>query len=195
MAFQRRVRVLARLLSRELHGGRSVLDLGCGDGSVAKAIMTERPEYEFRGIDVIQRPHTWIPVDLFDGRTIPFPNKSFDWVTIVDVLHHTNTPVVLLAEARRVARLGIVIKDHSCDGFAAYSTLRFMDWAGNRGHHVALPYNYLSKDGWKRVLAETGLVTTTWRSDLHLYPSPFTFIFDRQLHFIATLEATRHEVS
>jgi ubiquinone/menaquinone biosynthesis C-methylase UbiE len=189
MAFQRRVRVLARLLSRELHQGRSVLDLGCGDGSVARAIMTERPEYEFRGIDVVKRPHTWIPVDLFDGQTIPFPDHSFDWVTMVDVLHHTNDPKVLLAEARRVARLGIVIKDHSREGFAAYSTLRFMDWVGNRGHGVALPYNYLSKDGWNRVLAETGLVAATWTENLHLYPIPFTFIFDRQLHFIATLVA------
>lgn len=187
MAFRRRVRVLARLLSRELHGGRSVLDLGCGDGLVARAIMDERPEYEIRGIDVFKRPRTLIPVDLFDGQKIPFPDKSFDWITLVDVLHHTDAPQVLLAEAGRVARIGIVIKDHLREGFAAYSTLRFMDWVGNRGHDVKLLYNYLSMDDWNRVLAETALVARTWNEDLHLYPIPFNLLFDRRLHFVATV--------
>src|SRR5437588_9417385 len=150
MAFKRRVRVLSRLLAQELQGGRSILDLGCGDGSIAKAIMDQRPEYEIRGIDVLERPQTWIPVDLFDGQRIPFPDKSFDWVTIVDVLHHTDDPQLLLAEASRMARLGIIVKDHLREGFAAYSTLRLMDWVGNSGHNVRLPYNYLSKDDWKR---------------------------------------------
>ena len=187
MVFKRRVRVLGRLLSRELDGGSRVLDLGCGDGSVARAIMAERPEYEIRGVDVALRPRTWIPVDVFDGHRIPFPDQSFDWVTIVDVLHHTGDPRPLLAEARRVARLGIVVKDHLREGLGAYSTLRLMDWVGNRGHDVTLPYNYLTRDEWNRVMAETGLVAKTWTTSLHLYPAPFTLLFDRQLHFVATL--------
>jgi SAM-dependent methyltransferase len=187
LVFRRRVRVLARLLAAELHDGHSVLDLGCGDGSIARAIMEARPEYEFRGLDVIKRPHTWIPVELFDGHTIPFPDQSFDWITVVDVLHHTRAPQALLAEARRVARLGVIVKDHVRGGPFAAATLRIMDWVGNRGHHIALPYNYLSKDDWSRVLADTALVAVTWTTDLHLYPAPFTYVFDRGLHFVATL--------
>jgi SAM-dependent methyltransferase len=191
--FKRRVKVLARLVSRELHGGGSVLDLGCGDGSIARAVMHERAEYEIRGLDVLVRPHTWIPVDLFDGQEIPFPDNSFDWITIIDVLHHTDDPQALLAEARRVARLGIVVKDHSREGVGAYSTLRFMDWVGNRGHNVRLPYNYLARDDWKSILAETGLVAKTWTEDLRLYPFPFNVLFDRQLHFVATLVRDRRD--
>jgi len=191
LAFKRRVRVLAKLVAKELHGGQSVLDIGCGDGSIAKAIVAERPEYDIRGLDVFKRPHAWIPVDVFDGWTIPLPDRSVDWITIVDVLHHTDDPKVLLAESARVARLGVVLKDHLCDGFAAYPTLRLMDWVGNRGHDVRLVYNYLSKDEWEHVFAAASLIATTWTEDLHLYPVPFNAIFDRHLHFVATLTPAR----
>jgi ubiquinone/menaquinone biosynthesis C-methylase UbiE len=192
LAFRRRVRVLANLVARELRDGRTVLDLGCGDGSIAKAVMNERPEYAFRGLDVFRRPQTWIPVDVFDGRTIPFPDRSFDWVTVVDVLHHTDTPGELLAEAARVSRLGVILKDHLCNGFAAYPTLRFMDWVGNRGHDVTLVYNYLSRGEWERIFTNVSLKAATWMEDLHLYPAPFNFVFDRNLHFVATLVPNRH---
>lgn len=185
--FRRRVRVLSRLVAEQLQGGSSVLDLGCGDGSIAKAVMEQRPQYEIRGIDVHPRPQTWIPVDLFDGAKIPFAAKSFDWVTIVDVLHHADDAPGLLAEAARVARRGIIVKDHLRQGFAAYPTLRLMDWVGNRGHDVRLPYNYLSKPEWMRVLAATGLTANTWNEALDLYPFPFNLLFDRHLHFVATL--------
>jgi 2-polyprenyl-3-methyl-5-hydroxy-6-metoxy-1,4-benzoquinol methylase len=45
-----------------------------------------------RGIDIMARPTSHIPVDIFDGQTIPHPDKSFDVVSFVDVLHHTDDP-------------------------------------------------------------------------------------------------------
>lgn len=182
----RRVRVLSRLLADEFSEGESVLDLGCGDGSIAKALMEGRPGLSIRGIDVMRRPEVRIPFDLYDGVTIPFPNRSFDWIMVIDVLHHTDEPKDLLAEAARVARLGVVVKDHLREGICAYSTLRFMDWVGNKGHDVRLPYNYYSRSEWKQLVLETGLGVKTWRERLNLYGAPFTFLFDRNLHFVAT---------
>ena len=69
---------------------------------------------------------------------------------IVDVLHHAGDPEALLAEAARVART-VVVKDHFCDGVAAYPALRFMDWIANAVHGVRLPYNYLSLPQWTGV--------------------------------------------
>ena len=63
------------------------------------------------GIDVLVRDHAHIPVVKFDVTSIPFPDRSFDTLVFVDVLHHTNDPVLLLREAARVARNTIVIKD------------------------------------------------------------------------------------
>ncbi|MBO6717063.1 MAG: methyltransferase domain-containing protein [Rhizobiaceae bacterium] len=185
--FRRRVRVLSEHLAQELGAAGTVLDLGCGDGSIAQAIMERSPGLSFRGIDVMLRPTSMIPVELFDGATIPAKDASYDWVTIVDVLHHTDNPGDLVAEAARVARYGVIIKDHLREGFAAYETLRLMDWVGNRGHDVRLPYNYLTRTEWRAIFDQVGLTPKSWREKLALYPFPASLFFDRRLHFIARL--------
>ena len=186
MVFGRRVRVLSEQLAEAIPPGRgTVLDLGCGDGSVAAALMALRPELAVEGVDVLIRPETHIPVSRFDGHTLPFADGAFDYVTIVDVLHHTDDPARVLAEACRVARRGVVIKDHLLEGFAAGPTLRLMDWVGNRGHDVVLPYNYLSAQRWDAVFGEAGCRVVTRRASLRLYPAPASLLFDRQLHFVA----------
>ena len=52
----------------------------------------------------------------------------------VDVLHHTDDPMVLLREAGRVASGFVLIKDHTQNGILAGRRLRFMDWVGNARH-------------------------------------------------------------
>ncbi len=185
--FRRRVRTLSGHLADMLGSSGTVLDLGCGDGSIARAVMDRKPGLTFRGIDVLVRGRTLIPVTPFDGNTIPADDKSFDWVMIVDVLHHADNPGRLVAEAARVARNGVVIKDHLREGFAAYATLRFMDWVGNRGHDVRLPYNYLSRAEWAAIFRDAGLAPGIWREKLSLYPYPVSLVCDRSLHFIAAL--------
>lgn len=183
--FRRRVRVLSQAIADAIPDAGAVLDVGCGDGSIARAVMDARPDLDFQGIDVFLRPNVAIPARVYDGATIPFPDRSFDWVTIVDVLHHTDDPAAVLGECGRVARKGIVIKDHLREGLLARPTLRFMDWVGNRGHDVRLPYNYLSENEWNSVFARVGLTIETWTTRLGLYPPPFRAIFDRRLHFVA----------
>lgn len=186
MVFGRRIRVLSQHIAAQLPEG-SVLDVGCGDGTLAQAVMAINPKTSFQGIDVFLRPSVAIPAQVYDGRTIPFPDDAFDWVTICDVLHHTDDPALVLAECARVARRGVVIKDHLREGFLAGPVLRLMDWVGNRGHDVRLPYNYLSRREWNAIFARIGVTPARWEQRLHIYPAPFTFIFDRALHFVATV--------
>jgi SAM-dependent methyltransferase len=185
--FSRRVRVLASHLADAIPTRGRILDLGAGDGSVAAALMRLRPDLAVEGVDVLIRPQTLIPVTAYDGRTLPFPDQSFDYVTIVDVLHHTDDPAPILAEAARVARQGVVLKDHLLEGVLAGPTLRFMDWVGNRGHGVVLPYNYLTRQQWTSVFARAGLRVVSNQERLGLYPPPFGWLFDRRLHFVALL--------
>lgn len=185
--FSRRVGVLAGHLANAVPGPGRVLDLGSGDGSIAAALMQLRPDLEVEGVDVMVRPRTQIPVTKYDGVTLPFEDQSFDFATIVDVLHHTTDPAAVLTEAARVARQGIVLKDHLLEGFLAGPTLRFMDWVGNRGHDVVLPYNYLAREGWQGAYSRAGLAMTSNKQALGIYPAPFSWLFDRKLHFVALL--------
>jgi SAM-dependent methyltransferase len=185
--FNRRVRVLARHLANAIAGSGSVLDLGSGDGSIAAALMEIRPDLKIEGVDVMLRPRTHIPVTRYDGVSLPFEDRSFDFVTIVDVLHHTTDPAAILMEAARVARRGIVLKDHLLEGLLAGPTLRFMDWVGNRGHDVVLPYNYLSQEQWQKAFDEAGIAVESREERLDIYPVPFSWFFDRKLHFVAFL--------
>jgi SAM-dependent methyltransferase len=183
----RRVRVLATHLAHVVPPDSNLLDVGCGDGLLARLLSERVPGLSVSGIDVLLREESAIPVQKYDGQTIPHLDDSFDTVMLVDVLHHTDDPRALLWEAKRVARNAVVIKDHCRDGLFSGPTLRFMDWVGNAAYGVHLPYNYWTKSQWDRAFDELGLCVETWQAKLGLYPFPAGLWFDRSLHFVARL--------
>jgi len=183
----RRSRILSGHLADVIPNGYHLLDVGSGDGLLGKLIFQLRPDISISGIDVLVRPRTHIPTDRYDGKTIPHVNGSFDGVIFVDVLHHTTDPMILLREAKRVARRTIVIKDHLVDGLFARQTLCFMDRTGNARYGISLPYNYWSKEKWLDAFDSLGLKVETWTTKLGLYPRPVSWIFDRSLHFVTRL--------
>lgn len=183
----RRVAVLCEQFAGLLPRDATVLDVGCGDGLLAALIQERRPDVRIRGIDVMVRKSTRIPVEMFDGTMIPCGDRGVDAVMLVDVLHHAEEPEVLLRDAVRVAAKTILLKDHTTDGVFAGSTLRLMDWVGNSRHGVPLPYWYWTRQQWLDVAERLQLSIDVWRSDLRLYPWPATLVFDRSLHFIARL--------
>lgn len=192
LIFGRRVKALSRALAETLpQGAGRVLDLGCGDGQVALGVMAQRSELSIEGVDVFVREKAHIPVTVYDSVTLPFADCSFDHVTIVDVLHHTDDPAAVLREAARVAKTSVVIKDHLRDGMLAGPTLRLMDWVGNAGHGVRLPYNYLSSAQWREVYAQSGLVEESRTEKIDLYSKPLNWLFERNLHFIARFKPVR----
>lgn len=186
LVFGRRIRRLATEIAHRLPVDARVIDVGCGSGDLAALIMRMRPDVSIEGIDVLVRPGTAIPVHAYDGQHIPFADNAFDAAMVVDVLHHTDDPAAVLAEISRVAPT-VIIKDHLRDGVAANLTLRFMDWVGNAAHGVRLPYNYLSRREWTRIWGALGLDTSAFATRLSLYPKPFSWLFDRQLHFVTIL--------
>lgn len=190
LVFNRRVTVLARAIADLLPSNARVLDVGCGSGDVALSVMKLRPDVHIEGVDVLVRDKPAIPVREYDGKTIPFADGAFDVAMMIDVLHHTDNPADVLAEARRVSTSGVVIKDHFRNGLLAGPTLRFMDWVGNAPHGVRLPYNYLSRSEWADLWRQLGLTATKLTDRLPLYPPPFSWLFGRKLHFTTLLEPT-----
>lgn len=185
LVFARRVRVLSGALAPLLPSGLLV-DVGCGSGTVSAAIAALRPDVVPAGFDVLLRPGCAIPARAFDGRRLPLPDGAAASALLVDVLHHAEDPVALLAECARVARV-VVVKDHLAQGRGDERILGFMDWVGNRPHGVVLPYRYFSPASWAGAVAAAGLREEQRAPVPGLYPFPFSALFGRDLHFVALL--------
>lgn len=183
----RRVRVIGELLAPLIPPRARVLDVGCGDGRVGRALLERRPDLELRGVEIRPRSGTLIPVDAYDGRTLPYADGSFDALVYVDVLHHSEQPEALLREALRVARQAVLVKDHLREGFAAGATLAFMDRVGNRGLAMPMPHNYWRRARWREAFERLGAEVDHWSGEVPLYPWPASLVFGRSLHFVARL--------
>jgi SAM-dependent methyltransferase len=188
--FERRARVLAGSLAAKIPSGSSVLDIGCGDGTIASLIMDRNPTITIQGIEFAPRPSCRIPCKPFNGISIPHAPGSFDVCMFVDVLHHTQGVEPLLLEACRVSRRYVLIKDHLAQNRLDFKILQFMDWVGNCPHGVILPYNYQTRDQWDRHFSNAGIRRIAGEDRVKLYPFPFSVLFGRKLHFVELLEKT-----
>ena len=191
LIFPRRTRVLAQAVQGLFPMDARVLDVGTGDGTIARMCMDARPDISIEGVDIHPRPDPKIPVAMFDGSTLPFRDASFDVVCFFDVLHHSSDMIRLLVEAGRVARAYVIVKDHFAETAFDHFILRLMDWVGNAPHGVRLPFNYISRSLWDSMVLGTNLEIDAMQTDLPLYPAPFSLVFGRGLHFVARLKPKR----
>jgi SAM-dependent methyltransferase len=187
LVHRRRVRVLAGLIAPLVEPGWRVADIGCGDGTLADLLRRHRSPLIVEGFETSVRPRTAIPVQAFDGVRIPLESGSVDAALLIDVLHHTRDPVTLLAEAVRVARCVVIVKDHRLARLGAAPLLRLMDWVGNRGHGIGPPFNYWSEAQWRATWQLLGVGVDHYQTRLGLYPWPASWLFESGLHFLARL--------
>jgi SAM-dependent methyltransferase len=183
----RRVQVLAGAIAPLIEPRWTVLDVGCGDGRLAALIGQRVPGIRIEGCDLLVRDEAAITVRPFDGRRIGQDAGSVDAVMMVDVLHHTADPMILLREAARVARQAVILKDHRLGRPLARPVLSFMDWVGNRPHGVVLPYNYWPERRWRQAWKALGLGVDHYQTRIGLYPLPARWLFEPGLHFVARL--------
>ncbi|MBI3980796.1 methyltransferase domain-containing protein [Candidatus Microgenomates bacterium] len=162
-----------RGLDEYLKPGLKVLDLGSGTGLRAEEIANYyKVKVTLCDIDDFNR--TNLPLKIFDGKNLPFPDKSFDVVLISFVLHHTDHPVELLKEAKRVAVKNVIIyEDNKKDMASDFFTMmhgRSYNWF----HKIKSSCTFYSKEEWERIFAKLGykivVSLTRWRSDSLTYP-------------------------
>ena len=104
LVFDRRIRILADASGADnsrwrRHRARSRLRRRL-DGRSADADAARSQDARAPTSSSVRSQH--IPITQYDGSTLPFPDESFDYVTIVDVLHHTDDPA-RRARPRRLA--------------------------------------------------------------------------------------------
>ncbi len=98
----------AGLLTPYVDQSSTVLDVGCGNGLLASHLQ-HLAGCMVIATDITDSRATNVEFVLFDGRSLPFPNASIDYVTLSFVLHHSGEPVALCHEVLRVARRGIFV--------------------------------------------------------------------------------------
>lgn len=90
--------------------GIRVLEIGGGNGFQASLLVALGADV--KSIDVARTAgqHTFFPVEIYDGRTIPFPDATFDVVFSSNVLEHVQDISVMMTEIRRVLKVdGVTI--------------------------------------------------------------------------------------
>lgn len=162
----------------------SILDVGCGDGVVAHKLATKLgAEVVAKGLEVFPREKAVISVEGFDGESLPFAEDSFDVVILSDVLHHVPTrrgQRRLFVECARVAKKGVVLKDHVEKWLPDRLILGMMDWFGNSFHGVACPGNYLSPQDWESLYSSSGVISVFRRgAPLGIHPPLFSWLTEK----------------
>lgn len=187
--WDRRIKILSHHIAR-LFPKKQVLiglDVGCGNGELAKNITQLCLDINILGADILISKDAVIDIVKITGNKLPFKDKSFDFTMLIDVLHHTIDPLLIMKECVRVSQKFIIVKDHLCQSRWDRLRLCFMDWVGNQSCGINLTYNYLSSEDWEKLYRESQVKHETFIDRLNLYPWIVSFIFDSKLHFMVKL--------
>lgn len=107
----KRAHQVSKRISKHVDANEKIIDIGCGTGFVSKLLM-EKTSVKVTLVDVRKNPLCRsLPVTLYDGKKLPFPDNSFDTASLITVLHHCPNPMNVLDEAMRVATRKIIIME------------------------------------------------------------------------------------
>lgn len=163
----------------------TVLDIGCGNGLFSRDLLAAKPRLRIVGVETKLRSDCHIKCCVYDGQHLPFRDKQFDYVLLINVLHHTDDPAAVLSEAARVAARGVIVKDHYANTKFDFYTLVVMERIGNAFIDINQPYNFFSTRQWTDLFKRLGLKTEAIRETFVSYNAVVDLFFGRNLHFIA----------
>ena len=188
--YQARLRELVRQIVPLLEPGDRVLDVGCGAGTLGKALL-DAPncptDVTVQGLETVPRGDEPIEVLAYDGQRFPLDDDSVDVVIVADVLHHEPEPDRLLRECRRVARRHVIVKDHKPEGPLAWWRVALIDWAANAPYGVPCLFRYRTTAQWRDAFAKLNLHVVQEQRAMRLYPPVVNLLFGRRLQYLAVL--------
>jgi SAM-dependent methyltransferase len=176
---------VAGALAARIGRARSLLDVGCGDGTVAQSIAEKVGAERVAGVDVKVQPGAPLEVTEYDGLHLPFPDRSFEAVVLSDMLHHCHDPAAVLREALRVAGRVVAVKDHFRFGPVSEKILLWMDLVGNASHGIHVRGTYFGPGEWADLVARAGGRFTGLEWPLQIHDLPFRLVTQDRLQFAA----------
>ena len=137
-----------------------LLDVGGGTGVIAQAMSELLAVENVEAVDDVDRfcPSLTVPTRHYDGKTLPFANRSFEAATLNNVMHHVPLAerVTLLREIRRVVAGPLYVKDHDTRGLLDNLRLFALDAIGNVPFGGMVWARYLTRREWETLAAESG---------------------------------------
>ncbi len=135
-----------------------ILDLGCGSGIVGFEFSKEFNS-EILGVDIIDNRVSEIPFKIFNGKDLSFlPDSSFDTVLINFVLHHSENPIQLLKEAKRIAKDKIIVYENLPEGLVSkvFCYLHGISFAWLFQKN-SITGKFFTKKQWEEIFEKLGL--------------------------------------
>ncbi len=146
-----RAQIIAQHLAPHFSPQQHLLEIGAGKGRVAHA-LSRAANVDIQLVDVVDYNETELPLRVYDGVHLPFEDCTFDYALLVFVLHHTPDPLVVLREALRVSRVGVVIVENHVPGWARQQATRLIDSIPHWQHGVPICYRAQTIEDWQRTL-------------------------------------------
>lgn len=158
--------------------GKKILDLGCGDCSDAEIFIKEYG-LDTYGIDIYKHVNVEKTNNLKFSEAgifvIPFPNETFDYVFLHDILHHIDEEkqsyekhIAGLKELKRVVKKGgyIIIVEGN-----RYNPLFYPHMVKMMGH------NHFKQSYFKKIIKDVFDQASFKFFESHLYPKKYIKIW------------------
>jgi len=131
-------RIIAKIINRQAH----ILDLGCGSGDLLALLISEKQAF-VQGIELndeemhrcVEKGLTVLQGDIESG-LVDYPDKSFDYVILNQIMQEIKKADFVIAEALRVGRRVII----GFPNFAHIKARLTLTFAGKTPINEALPY-------------------------------------------------------
>lgn len=169
-----------------LEKSEKILDFGCGNLSLSRSLKSMSPSLQITGVDVVDFQNNQKDVRFvkYDGKKLPFKDKSFDAVISFYVFHHCEDAIASFEECLRVGRRVIVV-----ESVYRYSLeipfMKFMDWIYNRfkSESVPLSYQFFSHRDWIKLFAKNKLRITSSKKIRQIFlpkiiPIGISYVFE-----------------
>ncbi len=129
-----------------------VIDVGSGRCYISKKIETKN-KLNVTCLDIKDLSQTDMKVIVYSGKKIPFNDNKFDSALVAYVLHHCESPLIVLKEVIRVCKGNIIIFEDTKPS----PLTSLMDILANRFRGVEVPLKFKTEKDWLYIFKKLNL--------------------------------------